>query len=177
MQLFSTRNYRYRCKFLITEFLPVLRIRDVYPGSWFLPIPDPGSRIPGPGSRIPDPKTATKERGEKNLWCHTFLCSHKYHKIAHYFNFEVLKKKISANFQRIIELFTQNTLSKVWSWDPGSGKNLFRIADPGSRGQKGTGSRIRNTGSSKSQSRSIYFLIVCWVVKSEKLYPSCKKKV
>jgi len=26
------------------------------PGSWFLPIPDPGSRIP-------DPKTATKERG------------------------------------------------------------------------------------------------------------------
>ncbi len=23
----------------------VLRIRDVYPGSWFLPIPDPGSRI------------------------------------------------------------------------------------------------------------------------------------
>jgi hypothetical protein len=27
--------------------------------------------------------------------------------------------------------------------DPGSGKNLFRIPDPGSRGQKGTGSRIR----------------------------------
>jgi hypothetical protein len=26
----------------------VLRIRDVYPGSWFLPIPDPGSRIPDP---------------------------------------------------------------------------------------------------------------------------------
>ncbi len=24
--------------------------------------------------------------------------------------------------------------------DPGSGKNLFRIPDPGSRGQKGTGS-------------------------------------
>jgi hypothetical protein len=30
------------------------------PGSWFLPIPDSGSRIP-------DPKTATKERGEKKL--------------------------------------------------------------------------------------------------------------
>ncbi len=26
--------------------------------------------------------------------------------------------------------------------DPGSGKNLFRIRDPGSRGQKGTGYRI-----------------------------------
>jgi hypothetical protein len=34
--------------------------------------------------------------------------------------------------------------------DQGSGKNLLRIPDPGSRGQKGTGSRtlarIRNTG-------------------------------
>jgi hypothetical protein len=27
--------------------------------------------------------------------------------------------------------------------DPGSGKNLFRIPDPGSRGQKGPGFRIR----------------------------------
>ncbi len=33
--------------------------------------------------------------------------------------------------------------------DPGSGKNLFRISDPGSRGQKGTGSRIRNTAYKK----------------------------
>jgi hypothetical protein len=61
----------------------------------------------------------------------------------------VLKKKVfGANFQRIIELFTQKIvtkLSKIWVWDPGSG-----IRDPektysGSRGQKGTGSRIRNT--------------------------------
>jgi hypothetical protein len=46
---------------------PVLRIRDVYPGSR---IPDPDfypSRIPDPGSWIPDSKTATKERGEKKL--------------------------------------------------------------------------------------------------------------
>ncbi len=50
-------------------------------------------------------KTATKERGEKNF-CHTFLFSLKCHKIEHYFSFEVLKKKIRANFQRIIELFT-----------------------------------------------------------------------
>ncbi len=77
---------------------------------------------------------------------------HKFHKITHYFSFDVLKKKIWANFQRIIELFTQkivNKLSKIFFWDPGSeirdpgsGKNLFRIPDPGSRGQKGTGSRI-----------------------------------
>jgi hypothetical protein len=53
----------------------------------------------------------------------------------------VLKKKIWANFQRIIELFTKKIvkkLLKIWSWDPGSeirdpgsGKNLFRIPDPG----------------------------------------------
>jgi hypothetical protein len=66
----------------------------------------------------------------------------------------MLKKKIWANFQRIIKLFTQNIvtkLSKIWVWypgsgirDPGSGKTY-----PGSRGQKSTGSRIRirNTGS------------------------------
>jgi hypothetical protein len=40
----------------------------------------------------------------------------------------VLKKKIWANFQRIIEIFTQkvvNKLSKIWIWDPGS-----EIRDP-----------------------------------------------
>jgi hypothetical protein len=44
------------------------------------------------------------------------------------------KIKIWANFQRNIELFTQKTvtkLSNIWVWDPGSGKNLFRI--PGSK--------------------------------------------
>jgi hypothetical protein len=46
----------------------------------------------------------------------------------------VLKKKIWANFKRIIELFTKKIvkkLLKIWSWDPRSGKNLFRIPDPG----------------------------------------------
>jgi hypothetical protein len=40
----------------------------------------------------------------------------------------VVKKKIRANFQRIIELFTQKIvtkLSKIWIWDPRSG-----IRDP-----------------------------------------------
>jgi hypothetical protein len=53
----------------------------------------------------------------------------------------VLKNKIWANFQRIIELFTKKIVKKIlkiWSWDPGSeirpprsGINLFRIPDPG----------------------------------------------
>jgi hypothetical protein len=60
----------------------------------------------------------------------------------------MLKKKMLANFQRIIELFTQKIvtkLSKIWVWDPGSEIRNKPIPDPGSRGQKGTGSWIRNT--------------------------------
>jgi hypothetical protein len=44
------------------------------------------------------------------------------------------KKKIWPNFPRIIEVFTQKIVtkpSKIWVWDPGSGKNLFQIPDPG----------------------------------------------
>jgi hypothetical protein len=110
-------------------------------------VADPGclSRIPDPDfypSRIPYPKTATKERGEK-ICCHNFLFSHKFHKTANYFSFEVLKKKIWANFQRIIELFTQKIVtkhSKIWIWDPGSGKNLIRIPDPGVKKAPDSGS-------------------------------------
>ncbi len=106
------------------------------PGSWFLPIPDPGSRIP-------DPKSQNRNKREwwKKNFCHTFFCCHKFHKIVDYFIFEMLKKRIWASFQRIIELFTQKIvtkLSKIWVWDPGSGKNLsliqgskrHRIPDP-----------------------------------------------
>ncbi len=58
----------------------------------------------------------------------------------------MLKKKIWANFQRIIELFTQKIvtkLSKIWVRDPGS-----EIRDPGVKKAPDPGSpiRIRNTG-------------------------------
>jgi hypothetical protein len=73
------------------------------------------------------------------------------------------KKKIWANFQRNIELFTKKIvkkLLKMWSWDPGS-----EIRDPektysGSRGQKGTGSRIRNTvqqGGQQQQGLPVFY--------------------
>ncbi len=124
-----------------TVCFSVLRIRDVYPGSRILIFTHPGSRISDPGS-----KNSNKREGWKKLWCHIFLCSHKFRKIVHYFNFEVLQKKIWANFQRIIELFAQKIvtkLSKVWVWDPGSGKNLFRIPDPGVKKAPDPRSRIR----------------------------------
>jgi hypothetical protein len=75
-------------------------------------IPDPDfypSQITVPGSQIPDTKTATKERGEKKCK----FCSHKFHKIVNYFIFEMLKKKIWPSFQRIIEHFTQNFVTKL----------------------------------------------------------------
>jgi hypothetical protein len=122
--------------YIYVWYRPVLRIRDVFPGSRI--------RIFFP-SRIPDPKTASKERGEK-IFCHTFLCRHKFHKIKNYFSFEVLKKKIWANFQRSLELFTQKIVLSSHKY--GFGIRKKPIPDPGSRGQKGTGSRIRihNTG-------------------------------
>ncbi len=70
-------------------------------GSRILIFTHPGSRIPDPGSRIPDPKTATKKRGEKKISCHTFLCTHKCHKIVNYFSFEVLKKKFGPIFKEL----------------------------------------------------------------------------
>jgi hypothetical protein len=97
---------------------PVLRIRDVYPGSRILIFTHPGSRI----------QKQQQKREVKKISCHTFLCSHKFHKIVNYFSFEVLKKKIWANFQRNIELFTKKIvkkLLKIWSWDQGS-----EIRDP-----------------------------------------------
>ena len=73
------------------------------PGSWFLPIPDPGSRIP-------DPKTETKERGEKKLVVIPFYVATNFTKLfVNYFSFEVAKKKI---------------------WDPGSG--IGCLLTPGS---------------------------------------------
>ena len=75
----------------------------------------------------------------------------------------MLKKKIWANFQRIIELFAQKIvtkLSKVWVWDPGSGKTYS-----GSRGQKATnpGSRIPNLFLELIEAKIIYkqFCEIC----------------
>jgi hypothetical protein len=76
--------------------------------------------IPDPDfypSRIPDPKTATKERMEKKICCHTLFCSHKFHKIENYFIFEMMKKNIWTNFHRKKKLFPQkivSKLSKIW---------------------------------------------------------------
>ena len=58
----------YQIKFQRNYHESVLRIRDVYPGSWFLPIPDPEYRIPDPKFR----------EVWKTIFCWTFFCSHKF---------------------------------------------------------------------------------------------------
>ena len=85
-------------KELSRQLIPELRIQDLYPRSRILIFSHPGSWI----------QNSNKREGLKKISCHNFLCSHKFHKIANYFSFELLKKKIWANFQRIIELFNQN---------------------------------------------------------------------
>jgi hypothetical protein len=68
---------------------------DFYPSR----ITDPGSRITDLGSRIPKQQ---EKRGVKKICYQTFFCNHKFHKIYNYFCFEMLKKKIWVNFQRIM---------------------------------------------------------------------------
>ncbi len=88
----------------------VLRIRDVYPGSWFLALPDPGSN-----------KNKKEER--EIISCLTFFCNYKFHEIE-FFCFFNRCSHLSKN------TFTQKIaaeLSEIWVGDPGSW-----IRDPGS---------------------------------------------
>ena len=83
---------------LSRQLTPVLRIWDFYPRSRILIFSYLGSWI----------QNSNKREGWKKISCHNFLFSQKFNKIANYFSFELLKKKIWANFQRIIELLNQN---------------------------------------------------------------------
>jgi hypothetical protein len=124
---------------MLFNLFGVWRIRDVYPGSRILIFTHPGSRISDPGSRIL--KQEQKREVKKNLLSY-FFCSHEFHKIDYYVIFEMLKKKIWANFQRIVEVFTQkifNMLSNIWVWDPRSG---IRKTHSGSRIQGSKRHRI-----------------------------------
>jgi hypothetical protein len=131
-----------------------LRIRDVISD----PDPDfyhPRSRISNPRSLIPDPKATTaKEKGGK-YFGHTFVCTHKFHKIVNYFIFKqvpygtenkFLPKKLSLFLSGYRKNFVPKKLSfklsEIWVGDPGSGKNLswiqgsrkHRVPDPGNTG-------------------------------------------
>ncbi len=105
-------------------------------------IPDPDLPIPDLGSRI---QKRQQKRGEKKIVI-SFFCSHKFHKIENYFIFVMSKEKIWANFQMIIELFTQK-VSKLSNMGLGSGKTLFRIPDPWVKKAQDPGSGSATRGS------------------------------
>ncbi len=94
-------------------------------------IPDPDfypSRISDPGSKKPQWKTGVK----KSLLSYLFFGAINFTKLETIYFWNAEEKKIWANFQRIVVLFTQKIatkLSKIWGWDPRSGirKNLSRI--------------------------------------------------
>jgi hypothetical protein len=108
-------------------------------------IPDPESRIPYPGS-----KNSNKREEEQNLFSDSFY-SHKYHKIKNYLIFEQVTKKRLSQLTKHYKFFTPKKMSlssQKYGFgirDPRSGHRKKPFPDPGSRGQKGTGSRIRNT--------------------------------
>ncbi len=123
---------RYKRDLSPVYFLSVLRIRDVYPGSCFYP------------SRIQKPQL---KRGVKKKCCQTFFCRHNFHKIVNYFSFECWRKKFRPIFKKL-KNFLPKRLS-LSSQKYGFGIRYPEKTHPGSRGQKGTGSRIRirNTAS------------------------------
>jgi hypothetical protein len=104
-------------------------------------IPDPDfypSRIPDFGSQIPDPKTATKERGEKNLLSYHFLQPQI---SQNCFIFEMLKKiiwlknyrtfypkKLSISSQKYE--FGIRDPEKTYSGSRIQGSKRHRIPDP-----------------------------------------------
>ncbi len=101
-------------------------------------VADPGclSRIPDHDfypSRIPDPKTAMNRHWWKKFGVIPFLWSHKFQKIELFYFWNVEEKNLgqfSKNYRTFYHKIVSK-LSKLWVWDPGSGKNLFRIPDPG----------------------------------------------
>ncbi len=102
-------------------------------------IPDPDfypSRIPDPGSRF---QKQQQKRGVKNFCCHIFFAATNFTKLK-IIIFELLKNKIWAYFQWITEKLSPSSSQKY-----GFGIRDPWKAYPGSqtRGQKGTGSRIR----------------------------------
>ncbi len=132
----------------ISLCVSVLRIPDVYPGSWFLPIPDPGS------------KNRKKREGWKKIVVIPF-CSHKFYKIEIFCYFWNAGKKIWPNFQRIIELFTQKVVTKP-------SKYGFGIRDP-----EKTYSGSRNQGSKRHRIPDPQHCCVC--AETERLWRNTRR--
>jgi hypothetical protein len=93
--------------------------------------------IPDPGFTHPGSKNSNKREGEKKLVVAKNFTELKINLLL------TIEEQKLGQFSKDYRTFYPKIvtrLSKIWVWDPGSGKNLSRIPD---QGQKGTGSRIR----------------------------------
>ncbi len=129
--------------------ITVLRIRDVYPGSWFLP-----SRIQDPGS-----KNSNKREGWIKFVVIPFFVATNFTKFEINLFLKCWRQKFGPIFKELknflLKKLSRSSLKYGFGiQDQGSGKNLFRITDPGSRGQKRTGSRIRIRNTARSSAFS-----------------------
>ena len=118
------------------------RIRDVYPGSRILIFTHPGSRIPDLGSRIPDPgyriQKQQQKTGVKKFFVKPFFVASNFTKLNIILFLICWRKKIGPIFQELLKypkkpkkLSPSPQKYGFGIRDPGSGKNLFLIPDPG----------------------------------------------
>jgi hypothetical protein len=87
-----------------------------------------------------------------------FFCSHKFHKIEYYVILEMLKKKFGPIFKELLKFYPKIFQYALKYMGLGSGIRKKPIPDPGSRGQKGTGSRIRIRNTAEVLASSLAYL-------------------
>ncbi len=116
-------------------------------------VEDPGclSRIADPDfypSRIPDPKTATKERDEKKIFVIPFYVATNFTKLKIILVLKCRRKKFWQIFKELYNFLPKKSSLSSHKYGFGIRDPEKPIPDPGSRGQKGSGCRIRirNTG-------------------------------
>ncbi len=81
------------------------------------------------GSRISDPKQQKKRGVKIFFFVKPFFVATKL-KIILFWNAEENKLNQFSKSYRTFYPKSVTKLSKIWVWDPGFGKNLFRIPDP-----------------------------------------------
>jgi hypothetical protein len=110
----------YEIRGIYSKLQPVWRIRDVYPGTWFLP--------------IPNPKTATKDRGEKKFFVKPFFVATNFTKLNIILFLICWRKKFGPIFQELLKFLPKKLSPSPQKYGFGirdPEKNLFRIPDPG----------------------------------------------
>ncbi len=110
------------------------------PGSWFLPIPDPGS------------KNSKKGEGWKNFFVKPYFVATNFTKMKIILFLKCWRKNLGQFSKNYRTFYSKNVnkVSEIWVWDPGSGirdpgsgKNLLRVPDAGVKKAPDPRCRIR----------------------------------